>query len=155
MYLVAQIYRTKENIDWWTQRAVELHEEFGIEAFSCDPSEPAYIDQYKAAGLNAVAAYSRVLPGIDAVQRRLNVAGDGSPRLFIVRDSLRYVDEALKAEKKPHKVEDEFAGYVWANSKTKEQPVKQNDDGMDMARYSVAYVDNVGEKPQKVVRAWV
>lgn len=147
MYLVAQVYRTKQNIGWWTARAKELDEEFGVEAFACGPDEPAYIEQFKGAGLNAVAAFNRVRPGIDAVQTRL-----AQKRLFVVRDNARYADEALKALHKPHSTEQEFAGYVWANSRTKEQPVKENDHGMDMARYAVAYVDGVGQERKKKAR---
>jgi len=141
MYLVAQVYRTKKTIDWWIEQAQALDEEFGIEAFVCDPSEPAYIEQYQQAGLNAVAGFNPVRPGINAVQERLATAGDGRPRLFIMRDSLRQPDIALQSEKRPHAVEQEFPGYVWADRKAKEQPVKEFDDGLDMMRYAVTYVD--------------
>ncbi|MCK5645097.1 MAG: hypothetical protein KAJ19_30130 [Gammaproteobacteria bacterium] len=142
MYLVAQVYRTKKTIDWWIEQARALDEEFSIEAFVCDPSEPAYIEQYQQAGLSAVAGFNRVRPGINAVQERLAVAGDGKPRLFIVRDSLRQPDALLQSEKHPYAVEQEFPGYVWANKKAMEQPVKEYDDGLDMVRYTVAYVDS-------------
>lgn len=154
MYLVAQIYRTRQTIDWWIARAQELREEFKWEAIACDPSEPAYIEQYQAAGLNTVAAYSRVLPGINAVQERLAVADDDLPRLFIVRDCVRYEDEALKQDHKVYAVEQEFSSYVWADRKAKEQPVKDGDDGMDMMRYGVAYVDRLGQKPKRIVRGF-
>lgn len=153
MYLVAQVYRTKKTIDWWIEQAKELNEEFGIEAFACDPSEPAYIEQYRQAGLNAVAAFSRVRPGIDAVKVRLKPADDNLPRLYIVRDSLRGFDIALRAEHAPYAVEQEFPGYVWANTRSKEQPVKELDDGMDMMRYGVAYIDRLGQKQERVVRS--
>lgn len=153
MYLVAQVYRTKRTIDWWIDKAKELNEGFGIEAFACDPSEPAYIEQYRQAGLNAIAAFSRVRPGIDAVKVRLKLADDNLPRLYIVRDSLRGFDIALRAEHGPYAVEQEFPGYVWANTRSKEQPVKELDDGMDMMRYGVAYVDGLGRKQERVVRS--
>ena len=38
--------------------------------------------------------------------------------------------------RRPHQVQDEFPGYVWADSKSKEIPVKELDDGMDMTRYT-------------------
>lgn len=153
MYLIAQVYRTKRLIKWWTKQAVELNNEFGIETFVCDPSEPAYIMQYRQAGLNAVAGFNSVRPGINAVQERLEVAGDGKPRLFIVRDSLRHPDIVLQSKQQPHATEQEFPGYVWANKKAKEQPVKELDDGLDMMRYTVAYVDGLGREPERVVRS--
>lgn len=142
MYLVVQVYRTKKTIDWWIEQSRALDEEFNIEVFACDPSEPAYIEQYQRAGLNAVAGFNPVRPGINAVQERLAKAGDGKPRLFIVRDSLRQPDIALQSEKHPHAVEQEFPGYVWADRKAREQPVKEFDDGLDMMRYTVMHIDS-------------
>ncbi len=131
MYLVAQVYRTKQTIDWWVERARELHQEFRLEAIACGPDQPAYIQAYQQAGLPAQPADNSVLPGINAVQERLK-----AKRLFIVRDSLRHPDQDLIQARKPHQVEDEFPGYVWSDSKTKEIPVKELDDGMDMTRYA-------------------
>lgn len=135
MYLVAQIYHTGKQVDWFCERAAELEQEYPIETWVCDPSEPAYIER-----LGGEAAYNRVRPGINAVQTRLS-----DRRLFIVRDSLRYPDQALIDAKMPYRVQDEFPGYVWSSTR-KEQPVKEKDDGVDMARYATCYIDSVGEK---------
>lgn len=142
MYLVAQVYHTNKNNDWWTMRAIELQDEFGkFERVPCDPSQPEYIANYRAAGLNAEGAFNQVLPGIDGVQQRI-----AKNRLFIVRDCSRHIDNSLQEEQNPYRTEDEFASYVWANSKAKEQPVKALDDGMDMIRYAVGYVDDLASK---------
>lgn len=140
MYLVAQIYRTKKTVNWWKKRAIELNNEFGLEAIACGPDQPAYIEEYQRAGLNAIAANNAVLPGINAVQQALRPADDGKPRLYVVRDSLRFADQDLIDARRPHKIEDEFPAYVWASSKDKERPVKELDDGMDMTRYAALYV---------------
>ena len=138
MYLVAQVYQTGRTIDWWKATALELQTEYGrFEAVACDPAEPAYIDAYREAGLSAQPADNAVLPGIDAVKQRL-----ADKRLFVVRDSLRHVDESLAESRKPHSVEDEFPMYVWSDRIGKEQPMKVDDHGMDMVRYAVALVDN-------------
>jgi len=138
MYLVRQVYQTGRTIDWWKEQARSLQDEFGrFERVACDPAEPAYIAAYQEAGLNAYAGDNAVLPGINAVKQRL-----AQKRLFVVRDSLRHVDDALAETRKPHQVEDEFASYVWADKIGKEQPVKDNDHGMDMVRYAVMLVDN-------------
>ena len=79
------------------ERAKELHEEFTIEAIACGPDQPAYIEAYRRAGLNAVAADNSVLPGIDAVEQRLK---PDDPRLaergFTVRP--RKGGEEIKTE---------------------------------------------------------
>jgi len=154
MYLIRQVYRTGQTIDWWVERAQELHKKYRLEAIACGPDQPAYIESYQQAGLPAVPAINDVLPGINTVQQRLQTAGDGKPRLFIVRDSLIYQDQSLIDAKKPHKTEDEFGGYVWANRQDKEQPVKVEDDGMDMARYAAMYADKPIPKAKVVMIDW-
>jgi hypothetical protein len=140
MVLVAQWYRAGRRDDWWLEKALEADDEFGVEAFACDPSEPAYIDAFQEAGLNAVKGFNAVLPGINAVKRRL---ADGT--LTFVRDSLREADQARIRQKLPARVEDEIPGYVWAGG-AKERPVKEDDHGLDQLRYAVAYVDGLGEE---------
>ena len=136
MHLVTQYYRTGQRDDWWLEKALALRDEVGgIEAFVCDPSEPAYIDKFKAAGLNAIGGDNAVIPGINAVKKRL-----AEHRLVIVRDSLRERDGALVDAQRPQCVQDEFPAYIWAD-KGREQPVKVDDHGVDMVRYAVMYVD--------------
>jgi len=151
MYLVAQVYHTKRTIDWWVERAKELDKEFGLEVIACGPDQPAYIEEYRKAKLNARPADNAVLPGINAVQQRLKPS---EPRLFIVRDSLRYPDQELINAKRPHKVEDEFPSYIWANSKDKERPVKEEDDGLDMTRYATMKIDKKVAKAKVVMVDW-
>lgn len=157
MYLVAQIYQRGRKCAWWAEKAAELQEELGrkFQAVACDPSEPEFIAAFREHGLNAVPAFNRVRPGIDAVAERLKVAGDKRARLFVVRDCLRYgADEELKEARLPYTVEQEFPAYVWADRKAKEEPVKENDHGMDMTRYAVCYVDGLGEKKKRTVRVF-
>lgn len=149
MYLVAQVYRTKRLLDWWIERAKELQAEFRIEAWYCGPDQPANIQAFTQVGLNAHPAINDVRPGIDAVAQRLQVAGDGKPRLFVVRDSLRYKDEELEQARRPFATEQEFHSYVWASG-SKEQPVKEMDDGMDMTRYACMGA-NAGPRRAKVL----
>lgn len=136
MYLVKQVYHTKRTIDWWVEQAQALKDKYPIERFVCDPSEPAYIAAFNKAHLTAVGANNAILPGIGFVQQRLK-----NRRLFVVRDSLRQIDEELKEARRPYAVEQEFGSYVWADSQVKEIPIKKLDDGMDMTRYATMYVD--------------
>lgn len=56
--------------------------------------------------------------------------------------------------KKPGRTEEEFGGYMWDldnNRKKGEEPVKDNDHGMDAMRYMVAHLDVV---PKKKLRIW-
>ena len=53
-------------------------------------------------------------------------------------------------QKLPIKTEDEFEFYVWANKKTKEDMVKELDDGMDCMRYAVHTRLRPDKPPYKV-----
>ena len=136
MYLVCQVYKTGQTIDWWIERGKEFKVEFGIETFIGDPSQPAYIEAFRRAGLKMIAANNDVLPGIDKVKQRLK-----DKRLFIVRDRGRYLDTSLQEARRPFLVEHEWPGYVWADSKIKEIPIKELDDGLDSVRYAAMYLD--------------
>jgi phage terminase large subunit len=101
-----------------------------------------------AAGIPTVPAYKSVTVGIQAVQDRLRPAGDGKPRLFLLRDSLVSRDERLVEAKKPLCTEQEIDGYVWTKTAdgrpVKEEPVKVDDHGVDAMRYAVAWADGLG-----------
>jgi phage terminase large subunit len=92
-------------------------------------------------GISNIAAKKDVLQGIGRVQDRLSKQADGRPRLFLLRDSLVEVDQELKANHLPTCTEEEIDSYIWKNSSRKEEPVKENDHGMDCTRYSVMYLD--------------
>lgn len=156
--LVAEEYRTKKTIDWWIDRARELQAQFSVSQWVCDPSEPSYIEQFRQAGLHATSAYNAIAPGISAMQQRLEVAGDGRPRLQVHRDALRERDELLVEAKQPWCLVQEIPEYVWAKNvggvTLKDKPVDAYNHGLDCARYLCAELDVRGlrdiEAPQPV-----
>ncbi len=91
----------------------------------------------KEISLSTSPAHKSVLEGIEAVQVRLRDAGDGKPRLFILRNALVRADPELTDSSKPTCTLEEIPGYVWSD-KTKEAPVKLDDHGCDTMRYVVA-----------------
>lgn len=149
MYLYREIYMS--------QRLVEDHAE-QIKAHSKAERTEATVADHDAEdratlerhGVRTVAAQKAISPGIQAVQARLRRAGDGKPRLFVLRDSLVARDERLADEKKPWCTEQEFDSYVWPKGQdgkpVKEIPVDVDNHGMDTMRYAVAYIDGLGGK---------
>ena len=99
----------------------------------------------KENGIPTVAAKKEITVGIQAVQTRLKVAGDGKPRLFIFDDALVERDESLAEVHLPICTADEFPMYVWPKGQdgrpNKETPVDLHNHGMDCVRYAVRYVD--------------
>lgn len=101
-------------------------------------------------GIETIAAYKAVKLGIEAVQLRLRMRIDGKPGIMFMRDALVEIDQELVTAHKPTCTIEEIESYVWAkardNQPSKEQPVKQNDHGMDSLRYLVCYIDTIGQE---------
>ncbi|MCX6022371.1 MAG: phage terminase large subunit [Chloroflexi bacterium] len=152
LFRYREIYRT--------QGLVEDHAEVIKAATKGEPRPVAIICDHDAEdratlsrklGLPTVAAYKSVSPGIQAVAARLRPAGDGRPRLFLLRDALVEQDPLLVEAKKPTSTEEEIEGYVWntaAGRKKGDEPVKKDDHGMDAMRYLVAFVDSLADDPE-------
>lgn len=96
------------------------------------------------------AATKAVSPGIQAVAQRLELAGDGRPRIRFLSNARVDRDEHLADKRLPTCTEEEFEGYVWDKAQAKlnpdgsqlaDAPLKVNDHGMDAMRYMVAYFD--------------
>jgi Phage terminase large subunit len=94
-------------------------------------------------GRSAIAAYKKVREGVEAVQVRMRPADDGRPRLFIFADAIVSRDTLLAENLYPATTIEEIPGYVW--NETKDQPVKDRDDGCDAMRYMTAYWDLQGK----------
>ncbi len=138
---------------YMTQRLVEDHARDIKRVTAGDPRPRNIVCDHDAEdratlerhiGMKTKAAHKAVSPGLQAVSSRLRVAGDGKPRLFYLRDSLIERDPTLAERHLPVCTEQEYESYVWdtSNSRKKgEQPVKENDHGMDATRYLVAEHD--------------
>lgn len=149
-----RLYREREI--YMTQRLVEDHAKDILRVTKNDPQPRAVICDHDAedratferhAGIGTMAAHKAVSPGIQAVASRLRVAGDGRPRLFLMRDSLVERDTTYAEAGHPTCSDEEVEGYVWdvsAGRKKGEEPVKKDDHGMDCTRYMVAHLDLIG-----------
>lgn len=143
LYLYRQIYMTGRTVATHAKQIVELTGDEQIEATICD-HDAEDRQTLQENGIPNLAARKDVLLGIGKVQDRLKKQIDGRPRLFIFRDSLVEVDQSLKLAHKPYAVEQEIDGYIWMDNAKKEQPVKQDDHGVDAIRYGCLYVDEYG-----------
>jgi PBSX family phage terminase large subunit len=163
LYLVEEVYRQGKTIDYWIAEGQRLRDKYNIEYFVADSARPDNIALFKANGLICRLAKKDVIVGIQTVAQRLRVAEDGKPRLMFFKDSRRHsADSVLEDKKLPTCTVEEFDGYCWARTKDgtyKEEPIKQDDDGMDAMRYvcmdidvgkRCAYVGIGGYVPQEV-----
>lgn len=150
LYVYRQIYKTKTLVEDHAKeikrvsRWGEKHGDPLPRAIICDHDAEDRATLQRHLGLNTVPARKTVSDGIQAVASRLRIAGDGKPRLLIMRDSLVERDSELSYAKLPAEVTEEAEGYIWDTRqgvKKGESPLKEQDDGMDCLRYLCAYKD--------------
>jgi phage terminase large subunit len=159
LIMYREMYHTKRTVnfhthgDALTQGIVSLSGDEEIITTICDHDAEgkATLEEY---GISTVNADKRKKVGVEKVQDRLQVQGDGKPRILFWRDSLVEEDEELRTLYKPTNTIDEFPGYIWnevATGKVQqakdEEPVKVADHGMDAMRYMVMHLD--GNKAPK------
>lgn len=114
-------------------------------AIVCDHDAEDRATLERHLGMATSAAEKTVSDGIQAVASRLKLVGakPGKPRLMILRDSVLHRDQSLEDARKPCCTAEEIPGYIWDPSKKKgEQPLKENDHGVDAMRYLVMERDN-------------
>ena len=137
--------------EWYmSQRTVREHAKIinqYNEGYVATPADHDAEDRatLRESNITTVAANKSVSLGIGKVQERLKVQGDGKPRLYIVDDCLIEIDGRLQDAYKPTCTEQEFAGYVYPQTRNgrnaDENPTKEDDHGMDAMRYMVMYLD--------------
>jgi phage terminase large subunit len=108
---------------------LEWQREFSTESVAVDEAAAGLIADLNACGCYAQGGKGRVVDGINRIQNRLEVAGDGRPRLTFDPGCVNCVNE--------------FESYVWAPDKPKDTPVKEHDHTSDALRY----LDNVLSAP--------
>jgi phage terminase large subunit len=156
LFKYREIYRTRRLVEDHARDILSIVAPAGewIEprprAVICDHDAEDRATLERHLGMSTTAAKKTVSDGIQAVQSRLRPAGDGKPRLFILRDSLVERDPDLDDARKPCSTVEEIPGYVWDQrdgKPPKETPVKENDHGMDAMRYMAAERD-LGGRPR-------
>lgn len=152
LYLVREIFHTKRLVEDHAKQILALAARENLprpRAVICDHDAEGRATLEKHLGMSTMPAKKAVLEGIQAVAGRLKAAGDGRPRVFLMRDALVERDPELVEAKKPTCTVEEIPGYVWdlgAGKKTREAPLKEMDDGCDAMRYVVAQND-LGSRP--------
>src|SRR5262249_45881525 len=144
LYLYREIYRTQTLVEDHARQIKTLSVGEKFEAIICDHDAEGRATFSQHTGWQTTAAKKEVLAGIQLVASRFRKAGDGRPRLFIMRGVLVARDEALADKHKPTCTADEIDSYIWKQSSTpgrKEEPLKENDHGCDAKRYMVAHLD--------------
>jgi len=148
LYLYREIYRTGmlvEDLAKYVAQEIRPNSQ-GVAA---EPRPQAIVTDHddedratfeKHSGLKVTPADKGIIAGIQDVQKRLELQNDGKPRLYVVAGANFRSDPVLSAAGKPICTEEEFAGYVW-DPDGYDEPVDENNHGMDAARYLVRHRD--------------
>lgn len=157
IYLEKEIYKTQTLVEDHCQAIRQAAAGVKPAAVICDHDAEGRATLERHLGVTTpegiqtvttTAAYKDIAEGIQAVQARLRVAGDGKPRLFVCEGALVERDEALVEAKKPIGILDEFDAYVWSKGQdgrpNKEIPVDDANHSLDACRYMVAHADGLG-----------
>lgn len=156
LYLTREIYQTQTLVEDHARRVKEIMAEHPEEPrpwmVICDHDAEDRATLERHLGTGTTAATKTVSDGIQAVQTRLRVQGDGKARLYVFKDCVVQRDSELAKVGRPTSTAEEIGGYTWAvkpgnGAGLKEQPVKENDHGLDALRYAVAQLD-LGRRPR-------
>lgn len=145
MYLYREIYMSQRTVGKHAVLINELSQGERIEATVADHDAE---DRATLAenGIKTTPAEKAISVGIEKVATRLRLAGDGKPRLMVLRDSLVEWDELLGEQAFPTSTTAEFPSYVWPKGQDgkprKEVPLDLHNHGMDAMRYAVMYTDH-------------
>jgi hypothetical protein len=143
MYLYREWYMSQLTVKQHAGRINDLSgETYEATIADHDAEDRATLEEN---GIYTQAAQKAITVGIQKVEDRLKLAGDGRPRLFVLRGALVERDERMVEAHKPVCTEQEFDTYVWpkgADGKpVKETPVDVDNHGMDTTRYAAMYLD--------------
>lgn len=144
MYLYRELYRTGRTVKAHSAdiKRLSAGEVITETVTDHDAEDRATLEEN---GVSTTRARKEISVGIQRVQERLVKAGDGRPRLFVLRGALGERDESLAEARKPVSTEQEFDVYVWpkggGGKAIKEIPVDDNNHGMDALRYAVMHAE--------------
>ncbi len=146
MILYREIYMSGRTIKDHAPDIIRLSEGENITTTIADPEDAQGRAELAQLGIPTAAADKAVTLGIQAVKERLKVQADGLARLYVFADALVEPDQKLVDKKKPYSTLQEIDNYVWAKASAgkneKEEPVKEDDHGMDTLRYAVRFADS-------------
>lgn len=114
-----------------------------------DAEDRATLERY--IGLSTIAADKAVKTGIEQVQDKMRVDERGKTGFYFLRDAVVERDTALVGAGKPASTLEELPGYIWpegVKAAQRENPVKEDDHGMDAMRY--VEMENAFSGPPKI-----
>ena len=131
LHILKEFYERGKLQSYVVEAAREWTLSYGIIFAAVDEAAAGLIADLINFGVPAFGTKGRVLDGIQVIQDRLKVQGDGLPRLTVDPSCINTINE--------------FESYIWKKVTNtgivKDEPQKENDHAMDAIRYLAAYLD--------------
>lgn len=134
-----KVEREKEETEWIEPKPT---------AIICDHDAEGRKTFEKHTGLGTKPAIKFVSYGIDHHKARLKPDEDGLAGFYLMEDALVERDPWLVENLRPTSTVEEYASYVWKVSpdgRVQDEPVKEDDDGVDCDRYMTMEKDFKGK----------
>src|SRR3990167_770767 len=133
-YIMEEFYQRNCPMDKLCEIARQWARKYSPDWFICDPSEPEHIAAFNAISpitklfpVRAKGANNEIMPGLNKVHSRFDIAGDGKPRIFISKSCVNVIKE--------------LESYRYSDNKMdkpiQENPLKVLDHAMDALRYVI------------------
>lgn len=151
-FRVVEVYKTRQQMEWWATIAEQLYREFRFRYIAVDPTMPALRDAFNLrlasiadTPMLAISADNTIrrqkpdLAGIDLMRWGFRDP-NGIVRTYLLKDATRYgIDGELRDAQFATCMEDELPEWVFAKDLTG-QPLAKPDDGcadhaLDACRY--------------------
>jgi PBSX family phage terminase large subunit len=97
-YVIKEVYKTNQTITGMIDICRNLQIALGVSKFYCDPSAPAYIEEFNRNKLSAIGAKNDIREGIDRVyelmkSKRLKIVEEHCPHLIDEIETYHYPEE--------------------------------------------------------------
>lgn len=92
-YVIDEVYASQLSMDQMRDHLLALYKEYGRGPVICDRSQPANIQLFVDAGIDAVPDASKRDDGIADLGGRFKVQGDGLARIYIHPQCINLIDE--------------------------------------------------------------
>lgn len=154
-HLYREIYYTERIVSDHAKQIISLSEgeTYEVTLSDHDSEDRATLERE---GIKTKPAQKAVTSGIQAVEELLRKRGDGKPGIILFYDTIVERDQNLIDTKRPVCTREEFDSYSYpkgTDGKTaKEDPVKQDDHGMDCLKYLALELKNPTTVKQPAVR---
>ena len=133
-HVAREFYKSGVLQDQIAQMTLDWQEEKQVVFTAVDAAAAGLIADLTNRGVRAQAAKGRVMDGIQGIQNRLSVQGDGRPRLTVSASCPNLITE--------------FESYTWKRTPSgivRDEPEKQFDHALDALRYFTVTRDS-GER---------